>query len=208
MKSIPFFSLLATLVMGVSTQPVIAKIVCWTDDQGRRACGDVVPPEVLNRDRQIINPRGVVVETRKRPPTEAERQAQAEATLRATQDAESAKRSAAYDAFLLQTYSDVAELEAQGQRRLEVLDGRHRLAEKAVSDTEQALAELQRRAERLTAADRPVPERLSAQLSEFEVTLEAHRKSLQSITEQRDNLVVRYAQDVARYRQLTQAEND
>ena len=206
MKSIPFFSLLAALAMGVSAQPASAKIVCWTDDQGRRACGDVVPPEVLNRDLQIINPRGVVVETHKRPPTEAERQAQAEATLRATQDAESAKRSAAYDEFLLQTYSDVAELEAQGQRRLEVLDGRHRLAEKAVSDTEQALADLQLRAERLAAADRPVPERLKDQIVEFESTLEAHRKSLQGITEQRDNLIVRYAQDVARYQQLTEAE--
>ncbi len=192
------------VLMALSLGAVDARIVCWSDDNGRRACGDVVPPHVSARERQVINPRGVVVETRARPPSEAERQAQAEATLRDAELAANAQREAAYDRFLLQTYRNREELEEQAQRRLEALDGRHALAEKAVADTAAAVAELQSRKAALEANDRPVPERLTAQLQTFEADLVVHQSALEGLTAQQESMRARYAADAERFEVLRQ----
>lgn len=187
----------AIIVLSVGV--VDARIICWTDDNGRRACGDVVPPHISAREQHVISSRGVVVETRARPPTESERQAQAEATLREAELAANAQREAAYDRFLLQTYRDRDELEEQGRRRLEALDGRQVLAEKALADTVAAVTDLQSRKSELEANGRPVPGRLITQLQTFEADLAVHETALAAITAQQDTLRARYAADLERF---------
>ena len=87
--------IMAGVLAVLALNPAAARIICWTDDQGRKACGDVAPPEVSTRERQVINARGMVVEVQPRAPTEAERQARAEATLRAAEEAALSERAAA-----------------------------------------------------------------------------------------------------------------
>ncbi len=179
-----------------------ARIICWTDDNGRKACGDVAPPEVSARERQVVNSRGMVVEVRPRQPTEVERQAQAEATLRAAEEAALTERQAAYDRFLLQTYRDLDELTAQGDRRLEAVAARKELAEQAVADTEAAVAELRERQARLDNEGRPIPAKLLEQLRSFEADLAGHLAALEGLTEQQSTLQARYAADAERFAEL------
>jgi chromosome segregation ATPase len=179
-----------------------ARIICWTDDNGRKACGDVAPPEVMARERQVMNSRGMVVEVHARAPTEAERQAQAEATLRAAEEAALAERSAAYDRFLLETYRNLDELVSQGERRLEAVAGRKALAEQTVADAEMAVAGLRERKARLESDGRPIPAKLIEQLQTFESDLAGHQAALEGLTEQQNSLHARYAADAERFAAL------
>mgnify|MGYP001941632499 FL=1 len=194
--------IMAGLLAALALNPAAARIICWTDDHGRKACGDVAPPEVSTRERQVINARGMVVEVQPRAPTEAERQAKAEATLRAAEEAAMAERAAAYDRFLLETYRDLDELVLQGERRIEAVMGRKALAERAVADTETAVADLRTRRDALLAEDRPIPARLAEQLQTFNNDLTEHQAALDGITRQERTLRERYANDAARFAAL------
>lgn len=193
----------ALMALILVTAAANARIICWTDDNGRKACGDVAPPEVMARERQVMNSHGMVVEVHAKPPTEAERRAQAEATLRDAEGAALAARSTAYDRFLLETYRDLDELVAQGERRLEAVAGRKILAESAVADTEIAVAELRERKARFDNDGRPIPAKLLEQLRTFEADLADHQAALAGLTQQQDSLQARYAADAERFAALT-----
>jgi len=40
------------------------KIQCWTDEHGQRACGNSVPAQYADKERETLNGRGRVVETK------------------------------------------------------------------------------------------------------------------------------------------------
>jgi DNA repair exonuclease SbcCD ATPase subunit len=181
------------------------RIVCWTDERGQRACGDVVPPHIAERERRIINDRGVVVETRSRQLTAEEQRVLAEAEAASAAAAAEAEKAAAYDRFLLQTYRDEAELVEQRERRLADLRGRHTLAETSLSETRKAVDTLQSRVAEMEKAGRKVPPKLAEQLSEFATAERDHQNALESLDRQMAELSSRYDRDIARFRELKAA---
>src|SRR5690606_23800396 len=110
--------LLAVALAGAAASPLVLhaqtparKIVCWTGENGHRACGDRGPPQYARQERQVYDASGRVVETigRQKTPDEI-----AEAERRAAEQEAGRKRAeeqAAYDRFMLTSFSSVAELE-------------------------------------------------------------------------------------------------
>ncbi len=197
-------TLLAMLVAAgscaVHAEP--ARIVCWTDDSGQRSCGDRVPPEYAKRERQVYGEDGRLIETLERQKTPDEiaeierRAAEQEAARKRTQER------AAYDRFLLATFSSVAELERTRDDRLQTLDGRLRLAEKSLADNEDGILQLQEQIAAAARDDKKVPARLTRQLGEFEATLENNRHVVEKLRAERDELRRKFARDIDRYRAL------
>jgi chromosome segregation ATPase len=174
-------------------------IVCWTDDKGQRACGDRVPPEYARKERQVLNERGMVVDTKPREKTpeeiaDAERKAQQEREAKRAAEAQ-----AAYDRFLRQTYTSVADIEQARDSRLAALDARLQLAEKALSDSEAALTDLRARSEE----DAEDADKLARQIRTFEASRDSNGNAVASLRKEREELVASYRRDIARYRELT-----
>ena len=190
---------IATTVHAQSTP----RIVCWTDDNGQRACGNTVPPQYASKERKLFNDRGVVVETRAREATAAERQAAIEAQARAEADADAAAKREAYDNFLIQTYPDVQALIDQRERRLSDLAGRRVLAEAALAETRKSLADLSQRAANLGEAGKAVPEKLQQQINRFADAEKEHQVALDALDAKGAELRERYDRDIARFRELT-----
>ena len=190
---------IATTVHAQSTP----RIVCWTDDNGQRACGNTVPPQYASKERKLFNDRGVVVETRAREATAAERQAAIEAQARAEADADAAAKREAYDNFLIQTYPDVQALIDQRERRLSDLAGRRVLAEAALAETRKSLADLSQRAANLGEAGKAVPDKLQQQINSFADAEKEHQVALDALDAKGAELRERYDRDIARFRELT-----
>lgn len=180
--------------------PAAAKsIVCWTDDKGQRACGDRVPPEYARKERQVLNERGMVVDTKPREKT-AEEIAEAERLEREEREARrAAEAQAAYDRFLRQTYSDVGEIEAARNSRLAALDGRLQLAEKALADSEKALTDLRAR----QSNDAEESAQLGRQIKTFEETRASNQVAVERMRREREELIASYQRDMIRYQKLT-----
>lgn len=204
--------LLAVALAGAAASPLALhaqtparKIVCWTDENGHRACGDRVPPQYARQERQVYDRSGRVVETIERQKTPDEI---AEAERRAAEQEAGRKRAqeqAAYDRFLLTSFASVAELERTRDERLSTLNGRLGLAEKSLADNEEGIRQLQ---EQIAAAEqqpeKKVPQRLTRKLAEFERTLADNRRAVEKLKGERDQVVLKFATDIARYRELTE----
>ena len=202
MKNIIVTSCGAALLL-ISAAASAANIVCWTDEHGARACGDRLPPQYAQQERQVLDHAGRVVQVKPRRKTEAELAAErARAEQLAAEKQRQAEQSA-YDQYLLTTFNSVIELERARDSRLGTLDRRLQLAEESLGDTEKGIAELQQQIAEIKAEDRKVPVKVSQNLKNFEETLEANRQAVNKLHGERQSTVERYARDIARYQQLT-----
>lgn len=174
------------------------KMVCWTDDKGVRACGDVVPPQYAKKEREVRNERGVVVERLAGEKTAEQLQAEAQAL----EAARVAMKAADYDRYLQQSFSKVIDLEAARDERLLTVKSRLRLAERALIDTEETLVELRARADKLRAENKPIDAKLSKNIQEFERGLVDSRAAIAALKAERESLKAKFESDIVRYRQL------
>lgn len=167
-----------------------ANVQCWRDDQGQRVCGDAVPPSEVRRQRELVDPRGI---TQKVLPAQKSA-AQVDVETRAQREQEQAL---AYDRYLLQAYTGVADIERTRDERMAVLDGRLRLAEKSLVDTEATLTDLNRR-----VAAEP---KLRARIDEFTAAKIDHSGAMKRIHGEREKISADFTRDIQRYRELRPA---
>lgn len=172
-------------------------VQCWTDDRGQRSCGDTVAPSEARRQRELVNPRGVVkqiIPAQKTPEQIAE-----ENRLREAQ-----KKQQDYDRYLLQSFQSVEEIQKVRDERLAALEGRLTLAEKAVTDNTRVLEDLRSRG--TPADDDPAAKSvLAGQIRDYSQTLEESRAAVARITRERASLNDQFARDMLRYQELRDA---
>jgi hypothetical protein len=191
---------------GAATAPLVCRadnafrsgIVCWNDDKGQRACGDHVPPQYAKSQREIYDNRGVVVETLKAQATPEQRAAEEQAA----QDAERQQQQQQNDAFLLQTYRTVGDLEAARDNRLQSLDTRLNLAEKEVQNGQAAMSALQDRADAQRGAGKDPDPALDGQIKACAATQAENIKAVARIKQDREDTAAQYEQDIRRYQEL------
>ncbi len=190
------------LPMLAGAQARKAPVQCWTDDRGQKVCGDVVPPAEARREREQIDKRGVV--TRVVPAQKTAEQVEAEAKIRREME-----QRIAYDRYMLQAYNNVKDIERARDDRLTAVDARLRLADKAMADTRASLTDLRSRipkpavvVEGVAPAPVKVDARLQAKIDEFTIAEADHLKALARMRQERAQIVLDFARDIVRFREL------
>ncbi|MFI4980957.1 MAG: hypothetical protein ACHQIO_11450 [Nevskiales bacterium] len=173
-------------------------IVCWTDDHGQRACGDHVPPQYARKQREVYNGRGVLVRTLQAEET-PEQRAEDE---RKERDAQRAQQQQQNDNFMLQTYRNVDELKAVRDSRLQTLDTRIDLAERAVRDGAGSVKDLQDRADVERSAGRDVGPELLGQIKVFEGSQADNIRALAQVKQDRDATASEFEREILRYQEM------
>lgn len=190
-------SLLYWLLLAAFAAPWLslqaATVQCWKNDAGQRICGDAVPPSEVRRQRELVDQRGI---TQKVLPAQKSA-AEVEVEARTQREREQAL---AYDHYLLQSYTSVADIERTRDERITALDGRLRLAEKALGDTETTLADLNRR-----VAAEP---KLRPRIDEFNAAKIDHAGAMKRIRGEREKVSTDFARDIQRYRELRPAKGN
>ena len=181
------------------------KFQCWTDENGRRACGDRVPPQYAQKERRIYDGEGRVLEIKERQRT-AEEMAELERQKKAVAEAKrKEEEQRAYDQFLLSTFNSVKDLEKMRNQRLATLDGRIGLAQKSLVDNEATLTQLRAQAAKAETEKKKVPERIRRQIGEFETSLKDNRKVLDQMGAERGQIETKFAADIERLKVLRQS---
>lgn len=110
----------------------------WVDEKGVVHYGDTVPPQYSQRESAVLNRQGVQI-------------GRIEAQKTAEQLAEEARRDLAvqrqkqHDAFLISTYSSIADIERLRDERLATIDAQRQSAEQYVENLHSRLSLLQSR---------------------------------------------------------------
>ncbi|HEY2400644.1 MAG TPA: DUF4124 domain-containing protein [Steroidobacteraceae bacterium] len=194
---VAFVGWVPVALAATTTGPVPYK---WTDDQGIVHYGDSVPPQYAQKERSVLNARGV--EVRKLDAQKTPEQLAAEA--RAQGDVVKQKQ---HDAFLMNTYTSVKDIEALRDLRLDQLHGQRVAAEQYVDSLHARLSALQDRAKNFKPYNpRPAAHKMPDDVAEDLVhtlnELRTQNNALVAKTEEETTLKAQFQADIERYEEL------
>lgn len=197
--------LAVTLPLAVATAQT--RLYRWVDDQGVVHYGDRIPPEYANRDRDVLNERGIRVDHEQGPLTEAEKKALEE--QKAADEAARAARAETVrrDRMLLETYLSVADIEDLRDRRLELLDSKIKVTEAYLDNLRESLDRLYVEAGRFKPySDREgapeLPADLAAEIDSAENSIQVYEQQLERTRDDQVKLRASFEADIERFREL------
>jgi hypothetical protein len=172
----------------------------WTDDQGVVHYGDSIPPQYAQKERSVLNSRGV--EMRKLDAQKTPEQLAAEA-----RNEQGVFKQRQHDAFLLNTYTSVKDIEALRDVRLDQLHGQRIAAEQYVDSLHARLSALQERAKNFKPYNpRPAAHKMPDDVAEDLVhtlnELRTQNNALVAKTEEETTLKAQFQADIERYQEL------
>lgn len=200
-------TLLATaLVAALFSQPAMAGIKCWTNDEGVRECGNSVPPEYAQQGHSELSDQGIIIDRRERAKTDkelAEQRRQAEIAAERERELQRQRRQ---DSILLQTFSSERDIITARDAKLSAMDGQIALAQNRIDKLRE---DLEKRETKAAAAERSGREP-GADLLEDIASLKRQIRSNQAFIEEtrtdQEELREIYDRDLERFRELKAKE--
>lgn len=195
--------LLLTLLLSVAfSLPAEAKLYKWVDSNGVTHYGEVIPPEYADKDRVELNKDGrVVKEEEIMTPEKRAAKEQADARLRSEKQLAIDRQRR--DKTLLNTYSNVNEIDMARQRSLQQIDARISAMQSSVSTATSDLAGLQQEADGYVKRHRDIPQSLQDDLQNARNRLDMLNRDLAQPLADKAAIEARYDADKARYIELT-----
>lgn len=195
--------LLSALFIGLAfSLPAAAKMYKWVDDQGVTHYGETIPPEYAGKDRSELNKAGRVVKTQE-VLTPEERRAKEQEAARKRNEAEAALEQKRHDKALLNTYTNVKEIDLARDRNLQQVEARINSISSQLKMASDNQASLQKEAENLTKAGRKIPKSLQEDLQESQERLSNLQQDLEKTKAEKIAVEARYDADKVRYKELT-----
>jgi Domain of unknown function (DUF4124) len=194
---------LPALIAGLMlSSPAMATLYKWVDSSGVTHYGETIPPEYADRDHEVLNKAGRVIQTEEVMTPERRRAKELEDAKKREQ-AESALEQQRYDRTLLNTYSNVDEIDQARIRNLQQIDARINAINAFIKSANDNLASLQAEAATYDKANRTKPASLEQDLQVAEQRLTQLNHDLQAPQDEKAALQKRFDADKARYIELT-----
>lgn len=184
----------------------LATIKCWTNKDGVRECGDIVPPEYAQGALEEKSASGVVVRKQAPSKTPAEIAAERErrdAEARAQAAAEElARKQAAADRVLLQTFSSEDDLLLARDGQLTNLESVIKVTESHVKKLDKSLDQMIGQAADIEKRGRKVPGKLAANIANVRGQIVEQNNFIAEKRAEQDLIRAKFAADIARFREL------
>lgn len=172
----------------------------WVDEQGVVHYGDNIPPQYANQERTVLNGDGVPVRR-----LDAQKTPEQQAADARTSAALAKQRQ--HDAFLISTYTSVADIEALRDLRLDQLKGMRAAAEQYMEGLRGRLTALQATAVQFRPYSargdaRRLPDDVAENLVRTVNELNTQTAALAAKSEEEATLRTQFQSDIERYREL------
>jgi hypothetical protein len=192
--------LFAALMLSASA--TAGSIKCWTDEHGKTACGDRVPPAVVQQGYRELNERGIEVKRHERAktPEEIERE-QALARLRAEQK-QLLEEQKSRDRILLNLYRNEDDLVMARDGKIAQIDGQIRLNHAEIRRLKSRLSELQAVAANAERSGNRLTDRQRANLETTQRSIEKSYAIILGKEDEKLDTLEDYNRDLQRFRQL------
>lgn len=193
------FLMLALLAMPGAAQ---TGIKCWTNSEGVRECGNVVPPEYAQKGHEELSDRGI----KKREVEAAKTPEELAAERRESQEREERERltqkQAARDRVLLATYTSSRELDLALEDKLAVLDSRISLTRNHIEKYRQNLELLRGKAAREERSGGGVSDKVKEDIAQVERQIQKSEEFVADREEEKAELRHQHAADQERFEKL------
>ena len=195
--------LCVALVTGITfSLPVAAKLYKWVDDKGTTHYGETIPPEYADKDRLELNPAGRVIKNEEVVTPERRRAKELEDAKKRDDD-NVVLEQRRHDKTLLNTYSNVKEIDQARIRSLQQIDASINVLNSYIKTASDNLSGLQKEADGYNNANRKIPASLEEDLQEAQARLAKLQHDAEKPNAEKAALEARFAADKARYMDLT-----
>jgi hypothetical protein len=202
-KSLLALCLVAPLLLSSSAY---AKIVCWTNDEGIRECGNAVPPEYAQKETRTINERGMTTEIKERAKTPEEIAAEkariAEEEQLAAEEERRQQERDNYDRVLLSTYLSESDIIRSRDRQSGAFDATIEITKITIDKLNEKLAAEKKKAANYERQGKKLPKRLQQDISSLQEQVDAKNNFIQTKELEKKKLHEKYEADMLRFRQL------
>ncbi len=193
---------LVALVAMASPEAMAAKIKCWTNHEGVRECGNIVPPEFAQKGHEELNKRGLTVKTKNRALTAEEIEAQREEQERLEEqrrlDEEQAKR----DRILLATYATEYDMRLAHKGKVAAIDSRIAHAKHLVKKLQENLVELIQDAANQERSGKDVSDQTLSQISGVKKQIAEQNSFIEEREQEKSQINARFEDELAHFRRL------
>ena len=128
--------LVTTLLFCIGLSPQAATIKCWTNKEGVRECGTMVPPEFAQQGHEEINKQGRVVNEKDRAKTQEELEAEKKQATIDQEKQQAVADRAKKDKILLDVYTKVEDIEKVLQDNIKAIQARITLTKSQIQKTQ------------------------------------------------------------------------
>ncbi len=195
--------LMMAFLFAICASPALAgQIKCWTNKEGVRECGNVVPPEYAQQGHEVLNDQGITVDEVERARTKEEIAEQKRLEARRKKQEQLAKERAARDRVLLDTFANIDEMEMALDGKLIAIETEIQVTRKNMEKAKQRLQNLQTSAANMERTGKPVSQKLAKDLKETETQIEDYREFIKAKEEERERTKEKFAKDMERFREL------
>jgi DNA repair exonuclease SbcCD ATPase subunit len=200
---------LATIVVLICAEfplPASARIKCWTNREGVRECGNVIPPEYAQKGHREMSSQGITIKevAKAKTPEELRREREEQARL----DAEKAEKEriaskrAEHDRVLLSTFATEGDLLLARDGKLQTIDSRIRHAHGIISQLQKKLTSLETHAAKLERSGKALPTELHHSIRDMEHRIAEHVAFIEARRKEQQIVRETFASDLERYREL------
>lgn len=196
-------ALTGTLLFTGSAQ---AKIVCWTNNDGVRECGNAVPPEYAQRETRTLDNRGMTTDVRERAKTTeelaTERSRLAEEERLAAEEEKRVAAQEAYDRVLLATYLNEEDILRSRERQSGAINATIAVTHTAVEKLQEKLNAEKKKAAGYERQGKALPERLQEDIDALQQQIDAKKGYIFAKEQEKKSLHEKYEVDMVRFREL------
>jgi hypothetical protein len=195
--------LCGSLLLPLSSQ---AAIKCWTNHEGVRECGNMVPPEYAQQETRTIDKQGITTDIQERAKTPEEleaarKKAEEEKRIKAEEEARR-KKQAAYDRVLLSTFLSEQDIMRSRDRKLSSIDASIEITRITIDKLQEKLDGEKKRAASLERSGKPVPERSKKDIDNLKKQIAEKNNFIASKGVEKQQLIEKYDADLKRFREL------
>jgi chromosome segregation ATPase len=197
------FKLYVALITGlILSFPVAAKLYKWVDDNGITHYGETIPPEYAGKDREELNKDGRVIKSEE-VMTPERRHAKELEDEKKREEAQVALEQQRHDKTLINTYSNVHEIDLARNRSVQQLDARINMLNSYLKAANENLIALQKEADGYTKANKQIPGSLQDDMNNAQDRIVKLQQDLEKPNARKADLEARFKADRARYIELT-----
>lgn len=178
------------------------KFSCWTNKQGIRECGNVLPPEYAQKGHEEMSAQGTVIKKVKRALTKEEIAAQQQLEENKLQQQKLNEEQKQRDATLMQTYNNLDEIEMAKKGKLISIDTELGIFSKNLKHSKQQLQALQSQAARSERNGKAVPEQLLKDIEKAKKQMDDYQQFIDKKNAEKERINAQFETDIQRFRAL------
>jgi len=200
------FPILTACMVMLYSQGSLAAIKCWTNSEGYRECGNIVPPEYAQKETRTLNKRGVTTSVKERAKTREEllreQQMISDKEQKELEEKRKKAEQEASDRVLLSTFLEPEGIIAARDRKIAVIDGYLDLTQITIAKLEGKLEEAQGKIAKLERQGKKISDEAIAEIKSLHKQVADKRAFILQKEREKEQLHIKYGADHKRFIEL------